>query len=1579
MYKFLHNEMSLKDWNTVGGRISTWLSNKDHNVTSIAYLFSDRVYRITNMNRTEFHNITDTFANYFESEETTKGDKYIPYDIFLYCHNDAAVDNIRVIIKRNSRNSLSSMKIEQQDPKQFNEIISGWYTSNILTMEGTFCNASRFNQSLDLWDTSNVMTMKNMFRNASVFNNEIMSWDTHKVLSMESMFSGCEKFNMDISMWDMSSVVSIKYMFKGATDFKQEIRHWNLDKMNSSNLLESSHDVFDGSKHIHKMYANQTGFSTNPSLSFWKSWPVVLRSDSDENSVSNIKYAVKSYLDEKTHKTALVTYGRMCNWDVSQVTEMHALFSGQTSFNEDISQWDVSNVTSMKYMFRNCKSFNGVLSTWNTEKCIDMKGMFEGALVFNNDISKWNVENVRHMDSMFKRASQFTYSIRCWQVQSRCTVTAMFENSTNYLSFNKKFLSKVGTPNSNHFNNNNNELSVLKICALPGTNLIGFSSPGNVEVDNDVSMCNYEEIRTDYINRKGVLCKRKNALLPLLSSIKCNLAPGLYNNLPVVSKVAKGRYGKVSISVTNYNNIEEITVTEQGRDYAYNDIWNILLDSVEHKLIDKNVKTIQLSSINHKITELNVTHMRNGKKKYDIPRAYSSVWVNVPQYFKPRILLYRFNGKMESSNNIQLKKGKNYVGFSNSGDMTIYTKDINNYKIYALDNDNIHNTFVLNEDNFINHGIEFTSSKPLIGDIGKVYGHMTGNIKNVGFISRSGNGSGAVVDIEVKANMITSLKVKNIGRDYSVGDGQEIKHGIKYKAVLSASEELNEGIIHISKIREKMSDDLKMINSENNFHFTPGTYTSVPVLVDKTTQSRSLYLKNKSDHSDTNHTNHSHITCGSKEGSCCSFVLYMNIEVSETEVKSISMDDTISRSNNYSIDDLSKGDTISIYYGIFKTFFLSHYSVYQSCKGMNPSDNNLLNQISRNKKGIHYPEGNYTNIPLVTVNGNGKGATININIGPNNNILSVKLVSIGFGYSPNDILSLPVFKRMSNEHVQSDNISRALVVKDDTYVINHSGLDKEGGYKYKVEGPHRGYIVEVNDAQSEEMRGEHSGSWTRRADYAENYQTKIELLEKTKDDGMNREHMNRLLRGKDNRGKKIGSLFKMQYEDELPAPTGTVVSRLRKPLAFPESTSEEHDNNDTTLRFISSEKQMVKRDYDRDDESQQFTTVNADDKIIMSVKRGSTSFVMRGTPVYTNCLLIGGGGSGGKISFDSLNKGGNGGSAGGLAYGTITLQEGEEYTVQIGEGGKSQLNAEDNELENGNETSISISNIEENIYLEKYPSFKKELEGSEDSSNSKYVIIASGGISGNNEETHEQRKNEDCIGGDMWRYSRNKREVAPSVQNDYVGGIGGGGVISPGLISISSTNENKRKIRGGSGGHGFYWKYTGLSYGSGGSGSPNWGKPWQKITPMVFTSAIKHYENGISNIEVNVKQLLNRRSYKLKNAIDSREVNEIEKIHDCEIENMKSDLSTKLSDESTYIHGKYPCLPYFPMRMDGGGGGATSKSSGYTHGEENRGSGGSAGYWLYGTCYPNSDQIIEHHLIEPGNGGSGVVTFVYDD
>ena len=47
----------------------------------------------------------------------------------------------------------------------------------------------------------------------------------------------------------------------------------------------------------------------------------------------------------------LAPYGKIQDWDVSQVTDMSEAFKGKSSFNGDISSWDVSNVTNMnKYV-----------------------------------------------------------------------------------------------------------------------------------------------------------------------------------------------------------------------------------------------------------------------------------------------------------------------------------------------------------------------------------------------------------------------------------------------------------------------------------------------------------------------------------------------------------------------------------------------------------------------------------------------------------------------------------------------------------------------------------------------------------------------------------------------------------------------------------------------------------------------------------------------------------------------------------------------------------------------------------------------------------------------------------------------------------------------------------------------------------------------------------------------------------------------------------------------------------------------------------------------------------------------------
>ena len=66
-----------------------------------------------------------------------------------------------------------------------------------------------------------------------------------------------------------------------------------------------------------------------------------------------------------------------------------------------IESWDVSNVTDMTAMFFRVKSFNVDISNWDVSNVWSMAGMFFGAESFNQDISRWDVSNAKFMDDMF--------------------------------------------------------------------------------------------------------------------------------------------------------------------------------------------------------------------------------------------------------------------------------------------------------------------------------------------------------------------------------------------------------------------------------------------------------------------------------------------------------------------------------------------------------------------------------------------------------------------------------------------------------------------------------------------------------------------------------------------------------------------------------------------------------------------------------------------------------------------------------------------------------------------------------------------------------------------------------------------------------------------------------------------------------------------------------------------------------------------------------------------------------------------------------------------------------------------------
>merc|ERR1719174_2696301 len=86
-------------------------------------------------------------------------------------------------------------------------------------------------------------------------------------------------------------------------------------------------------------------------------------------SIEDLKGAVNACLKQSSAGDCSTRlYGPIREWDVSQVTDMTAMFavySRGKHFNGDLSKWNVGKVTIMDNMFSAAKSFNKDLSKWD--------------------------------------------------------------------------------------------------------------------------------------------------------------------------------------------------------------------------------------------------------------------------------------------------------------------------------------------------------------------------------------------------------------------------------------------------------------------------------------------------------------------------------------------------------------------------------------------------------------------------------------------------------------------------------------------------------------------------------------------------------------------------------------------------------------------------------------------------------------------------------------------------------------------------------------------------------------------------------------------------------------------------------------------------------------------------------------------------------------------------------------------------------------------------------------------------------------------------------------------------------------
>ena len=116
--------------------------------------------------------------------------------------------------------------------------------------------------------------------------------------------------------------------------------------------------------------------------------------------------------------------------DLSNVSDMHRMFAGASSFNSDIGNWDVSNVTKMTWMFNQAESFNQDIGNWDVSNVHDMERMFQLASSFDQDITGWDVSNVTNMTRMFDGAESFNQDIGGWDMSSATKISGMFREAS---------------------------------------------------------------------------------------------------------------------------------------------------------------------------------------------------------------------------------------------------------------------------------------------------------------------------------------------------------------------------------------------------------------------------------------------------------------------------------------------------------------------------------------------------------------------------------------------------------------------------------------------------------------------------------------------------------------------------------------------------------------------------------------------------------------------------------------------------------------------------------------------------------------------------------------------------------------------------------------------------------------------------------------------------------------------------------------------------------------------------------------------------------------------------------------------
>ena len=383
----------------------------------------------------------------------------------------------------------------------FNGDISNWNVSNVTDMSYMFME-SQFNGDISKWDVSNVEVMTCMFYK-SQFNRDISKWDVSNVINMKRMFYK-SPFSGNLDNWDVKNVSNLVKIFQ-KTPLESNPPLWYTKKVNEWNgVLKERNDVLKESFDFDSVNKRKKSINVYDAILTKIVQKILYKSrlnKEDKNIILSLPVASYKTNNSEIHlliEKCIEFFGPTCNlnWiDTSNVTNMKKLF-WETEFNGDISNWDVSNVTDMTAMFCSQKdsfyAFNGDLNNWDVSNVTTMECMFMGACGANPSISKWDVSNVKDMYQMFAWNQKFDGDISNWDVSNVTNMALMFYESGFNGDLSKWDVSKVqdmhGMFSSSSFKGNNGSLNNWNVSNV--TNMRGMfrSTFFNSDISNwDVS------------------------------------------------------------------------------------------------------------------------------------------------------------------------------------------------------------------------------------------------------------------------------------------------------------------------------------------------------------------------------------------------------------------------------------------------------------------------------------------------------------------------------------------------------------------------------------------------------------------------------------------------------------------------------------------------------------------------------------------------------------------------------------------------------------------------------------------------------------------------------------------------------------------------------------------------------------------------------------------------------------------------------------------------------------------------------------------------------------------------------------